>query len=437
MPPKHITIRGRCPRGRAAVRLGSDVPSNTAYIVSRSVFIQLDGAGQLVAANSVSRSPCVLEEDDLAILRAFSHARTQEAALHTVRQERSLSPEAFAQAVERLRGNNILTPVRADYRAEDSGYVPASTGFASFALHHWMLRDSVRVMAYRSAILPHVRDKVVADLGCGTGILSMFAAQGGARHVYALEESEVAALARMMFRANGMEDRVTLLTGNSKDIQLPEPVDVIVHEILGIDPFFENVIPYIDDARRRFLRPGQGTLIPHKIEVCCVGVEPEFVPSIAHRARLEAREFSGMYGLDFSPYLHVLEQADEINDDATFPRRANDFRVGFFEQAILSEECVVRTIDLAGDLEAQTAGETLSSLKIRAGGRLGSLLMFFRAHLDDRLVLSTSPFSPRTHWGWAVRDLPRALSVNAGDEITLTSSLLTVAGRQKLKVLPK
>ncbi|MFY2559119.1 50S ribosomal protein L11 methyltransferase [Corallococcus terminator] len=409
----------------------------TPYIISRSVFIQLDGAGHFVATNSVSRTPCVLQEEDLAILRAFSNACTPEAALSAVRQERTLSQEAFAQAVQRLGSNNILTPVRADYRSEEGGYVPAGGGFASFALHHWMLRDSVRVMAYRSAILEHTRNKVVADIGCGTGILSLFAAQAGARHVYALEESEVAALARMMFQANGVADRVTLLTGNSKDVQLPEPADVIVHEILGIDPFFENVIPYIEDARRRFFPSGKGTLIPHKIEVCCVGVEPEFVPSIAQRARLEAREFSGMYGLNFGPYLHVLEQADEINDDTTFPRRANDFRAGFFDQAILSEECVVRTIDLAGDLEAQTAGEVESSLKIRTGGRLGSLLMFFRAHLDDRLVLSTSPFSPRTHWGWAVRDLPRAFDVKAGDEVTLGSSLLTLAGRQKLKVQPK
>ncbi len=413
-----------------------DVRQETTYVVSRSVFIQLDGNGNFVATNSVSRAPCMLQEEDLSILRAFSNASTPEAAFAAVRKERALSPETFEQAMQRLGRGNILTPVRADYHAEGEGYQPATGGFASFALHHWMLRDSVRVMAYRSAILPHVRDQVVADLGCGTGILSLFAAQGGARRVYALEESEVAALARMMFQANGMDERITLLTGNSRDVRLPEPADVLVHEILGIDPFFENVIPYIADARARFLRPG-GRLIPHKIEVCCVGVEPEFVPSIAQRALLEAGEFAGMYGLNFDPYLHVLAQADEINDDTTFPRRSNDFRVGFFDQPILSEECTVRTIDLAGDLEAQSAGEVLSSMKIRTSGRLGALLLFFRAHLDEHLVLSTSPYSPRTHWGWAVRELPRPVQVRPGDEITLGSVLLTLAGRQKLKVVPK
>jgi len=36
------------------------------------------------------------------------------------------------------------------------------------------------------------KDKIVVDVGCGTGILSMFAAQAGAKIVYALEMSEIA-----------------------------------------------------------------------------------------------------------------------------------------------------------------------------------------------------------------------------------------------------
>jgi ribosomal protein L11 methylase PrmA len=49
-----------------------------------------------------------------------------------------------------------------------------------------MLKDEVRTGKYQAAILHNAalfKDKVVLDVGCGTGILSMFCAQAGARKV--------------------------------------------------------------------------------------------------------------------------------------------------------------------------------------------------------------------------------------------------------------
>lgn len=50
-----------------------------------------------------------------------------------------------------------------------------------------MLKDEVRTLTYRNSMYhnKHVfKDKIVLDVGSGTGILSMFAAKAGAKHVY-------------------------------------------------------------------------------------------------------------------------------------------------------------------------------------------------------------------------------------------------------------
>lgn len=52
-----------------------------------------------------------------------------------------------------------------------------------------MLKDEVRTVTYRNAIYHNkhlFKDKIVMDVGSGTGILSMFAARAGAKKVIAV-----------------------------------------------------------------------------------------------------------------------------------------------------------------------------------------------------------------------------------------------------------
>jgi predicted RNA methylase len=77
-----------------------------------------------------------------------------------------------------------------------------------------MLKDAVRTEAYRDAILRNAAafaGRCVLDLGCGTGILSLFSAQAGAAAVIALDASDVRQRWRCaaVFLARPPDPRVT------------------------------------------------------------------------------------------------------------------------------------------------------------------------------------------------------------------------------------
>ena len=75
-----------------------------------------------------------------------------------------------------------------------------------------MLTDKVRTSAYASFILgtPTVfNEAVVLDVGCGTGILSMFAARSGAKRVYAVDASDIVKRAERIIKDNGHDDVIT------------------------------------------------------------------------------------------------------------------------------------------------------------------------------------------------------------------------------------
>ena len=72
-----------------------------------------------------------------------------------------------------------------------------------------MLKDEVRTLTYRNSIYHNkhlFKGKVVLDVGCGTGVLSMFAAKAGAAKVIGVECSSIVDYARKIVKANNLED---------------------------------------------------------------------------------------------------------------------------------------------------------------------------------------------------------------------------------------
>ena len=86
--------------------------------------------------------------------------------------------------------------------------------YAHFGIHEEMLKDEVRTLTYRDSMLNnrHVfKDKIVLDVGCGTGILSMFAKKAGAKHVYGIDMSSIIDHAKEIVKKNGFEKGIISL----------------------------------------------------------------------------------------------------------------------------------------------------------------------------------------------------------------------------------
>ncbi len=84
-------------------------------------------------------------------------------------------------------------------------------------------------LARSSMVAFFLQNKVVLDVGCGTGILCMFAAKAGAAHVYGVDMSGIVESAKKIVEANGLAEKITIIRGKVEDVVLPvEKVDIII-----------------------------------------------------------------------------------------------------------------------------------------------------------------------------------------------------------------
>ncbi|KAG6756977.1 hypothetical protein POTOM_037277 [Populus tomentosa] len=118
---------------------------------------------------------------------------------------------------------------------------------------------------YYAAVIENRADflgRVVVDVGAGSGILSLFAAQAGAKHVYAVEASEMAEYARKLIAGNpSLGERITVIKGKVEEVELPEKADILISEPMGTLLVNERMLESYVIARDRFLVPN-GKMFP-------------------------------------------------------------------------------------------------------------------------------------------------------------------------------
>ena len=314
-----------------------------------------------------------------------------------------------------------------------------------------MADDTTRTPLFAAAIQRRLKGQVgwtVLDIGTGPHcLLALIAARAGARRVYAIEANEAAAeRARQSVKlARDVPDGiVTVITGFSTSVTLPEKVDLVVAELVGSVATSEGLISTMRDAQQRHLkRPFEpSSYIPQRVQTAAAPASYVLAsllrPPYSHRDVAAERAAAG--GLPVlvgcaDAALHRLSPPQILEDvDLTAPMpplgRTLGARLRFRvdEAFVAAAEETHRTALGASLLQMSELGcddQGVSRLARSIGASLAGLACWPRLLLDGSCGLiiegdACSDDGDESHWQTALPLLTaRPVPVAAADEIDL------------------
>jgi hypothetical protein len=366
-------------------------------------------ATSTVYVNGTEHTPaCGIEA--LSILDVFSEPTPTGTALRRLLalSNGSRSPERLLDTIRTLCEAGVLWDVEIHRPATR----PESRPLDTVLDHAAMVRDRTRTSAFAEAVRKTVRPgDVVLDIGTGTGVLAVAAAQTGARHVYAIEAERIGSVARRVFEANGVADRVTLLEGWSTSVSLPERADVLVTETIGNEPLAEGIRGIVADARRRLLVPN-ARIAPSRLRLYALPVEiPAGLRAKRQISSETLAEWQSLYGIDLSPFGDAARESPSflmIDTDHLLRCRAlgPPVSIADIRMATCEEESI----------------EARRRFEVTADGRLEGVLLCFEVALCRGIRLSTLPEFVGADNAWTVPlwIFGEPASVRAGDRFTLS-----------------
>lgn len=279
--------------------------------------------------------------------------------------------------------------------------------YAHFGIHEEMLKDTVRTKTYKNAIMRNAhlfKDKVVLDVGCGTGILSLFAAQAGAKHVIGVDMSAIVVQAKEIIRMNGFEKQITILQGKIEEVDLTPycgpngKVDIIISEWMGYALLYESMLDSVLVARDKWLVPG-GLIFPDKASMYLVGIED------ADYKEEKLDFWDNVYGFDFTCIKRIaITEALVDTVDA---------------KQVMTRPCTLFQIDIntvkKEDLDF-TAPFELTAIR---NDYMHAIVLYFDVTFPGhkQIGFSTSPASQYTHWKQTTFYLVEDLIINEGETV--------------------
>lgn len=331
-----------------------------------------------------------------------------------------------------------------------------------------MLRDEDRNNLFEQAIMTaisafiekHQRRPVVLDIGCGTGLLSLFAAKHGAEYVFAVEMFDAMAnIAQNVIQANGYSDKIIVINAKSTDIdQLPCEVDLIISELLDSALLGESCLPSHADAIRRFLKKDDtltntvnnpyaiaDRIIPNRGEVFATLIESIEVQSMVRVDSVtNGREPFNVYRNDYArnchggwPMIPVHWEALEHRGAKKLSDSVPCLQVSFADTHHNIYFNMMTNPEMRATVPQTTNQLTVGNHPIKSfdteilvknDGVVHGLLFWWKTYLLSQslnpmstLFYSTEPGKQnwQDHWQQIVFPLPEAISVRAGEILQL------------------
>ena len=277
-------------------------------------------------------------------------------------------------------------------------------GYAHFGIHEEMLKDSVRTLTYKNSMLHNThlfKGKIVLDVGCGTGILSMFAAKAGAKHVYGVDMSGIVEKATQIVKNNGLSEKITIIRGKVEDINLPvDKVDVIISEWMGYCLFYESMLNTVLYARDKWLI-SDGLMFPDKASLYVCAIEDrQYKDDKIHW-------WNDVYGFDMSCMKKIALQEPMIDI--------------VDRKQVVSSSCILKVIDLQTCTIDEIPFESAFNLQFKRKDYGHALVTFFNIEFTKchkRVRFSTAPQAPYTHWRQTVFYLNECITAKKGEKLT-------------------
>jgi len=147
--------------------------------------------------------------------------------------------------------------------------------FIPLHYHYNMLNDTARMQGFKAALEVAVQPGAkVLELGGGTGVLSFFAAQKAGK-VWCVEHNpELVATARHILALNPNGDKIEVIEADAFEYLPPEPVDVVICEMIHVAMLREKQLPVIESFKERYLEKFGGPLPIFVPEAFIQAVQP-------------------------------------------------------------------------------------------------------------------------------------------------------------------